>query len=256
MAANKYQYISDHFQSPEIDKYANNYFYNSSLPNGDLQIEIDFRLQEIALHHQIAYSFVNRKWNEIEGRVNQFKKIDENRPANLSDEEDDYLSIKLSQMRSQINSDDGLIMASKSLADETFVIMLWSTIEQFLCRNLTKIEACKLSIDEKDVKINFRWDQILKKYKSYGIDLISIQFYPESNECRVLNNKIKHSNYVDEELSTYENFKTFKGVNFKEIELPLQKYHDMCYIFICEVLKCSGNLLQENNYISPHKIYK
>ena len=76
------------------------------------------------------------------------------------------------------------------------------------------------------------------------MDLTSINSYKNINEIRVVNNKLKHLYFTDEELAKFDNFKDNKGKSLNLVSFPLQNYITSSYHFIYTLL----NLVGETEY--------
>jgi hypothetical protein len=115
------------------------------------------------------------------------------------------------------------------------VIALWATVEQYLSRCLVVAEGA-LGTMPNDAG-SFRWNDLDRRYVTVGIDLRSLTGHAAVNECRVLNNKIKHLGIVDDELSSFPHFAHRRGTRLTDIELDLQRYVNGVFEFVGHTLE-------------------
>jgi len=120
----------------------------------------------------------------------------------------------------------------KIIANESLIINLWATIEQFTNRTLNLINP--------DEKASHRWDILKNKFINNEIDITTIASYDNINELRVVNNKIKHLYFVDEQLAQFENFKDSQGKSLNLISFNLQDYITTSYHFLVTLINKAG----------------
>jgi hypothetical protein len=124
----------------------------------------------------------------------------------------------------------------KAIANESLIINLWATIEQFTNRTLNLVNP--------DGKASHRWDVVKKDFLNSKIDISTIASYEIINELRVVNNKIKHLYFVDEQLASFENFKNSEGKSLNSVSFNLQAYITSSYHFVTTLINSVG----ENTY--------
>lgn len=117
----------------------------------------------------------------------------------------------------------------KCIANESIVINLWATIEQYTNRILKFL----LSNEEFG---SHQWDSLVKKFSANHIDLTSLSSYDTINELRVLNNKIKHSYVVDTTLARFPFFLQYNGKFINEVPLRIHDYTLSSYHFIVQLI--------------------
>lgn len=121
------------------------------------------------------------------------------------------------------------------IANESLVINLWATIEQISTRC---IEITSNS--ESWTRAPHKWSDIIKCYANMNVDLKKAISYATVDELRTLNNKIKHSYIVDEELSKFDFFKEHVGKRIDSISLRVFDYTLAAYNFVCFVTNRTG----------------
>jgi hypothetical protein len=88
-----------------------------------------------------------------------------------------------------------------------------------------------------------KWLELSKRFSRIGIRLATCKSYAGANECRILNNKIKHVGTVDGELSKFGRYSEVAGMPIDKIEIDVQYYANAAYEFIGCVMEVSGDVL-------------
>lgn len=125
------------------------------------------------------------------------------------------------------------------LADESLVINLWATIEQFANRSI--------GISQPDKGKSYKWPDIESSFLNQGVNLKKSMSYQVVDELRKLNNNIKHTYLVDNKLAELDNFAEHKGKTIDQVVLKTFDYTLAAYNFLCFVI----NRIGESEYY-PH----
>lgn len=129
------------------------------------------------------------------------------------------------------------IQKSSRAINRMLVVALWALAEQNLGRVYRQIISIRSNIEPESVKAPYRWDEIKKSYLSEKIDLSQLDDYAIADECRVLNNNIKHSRLVSNTLAKFPMFKTHFNKNLDNISIDIQRYFSGIANFL-------GNLME------------
>jgi hypothetical protein len=92
-----------------------------------------------------------------------------------------------------------------AFADQLLVIGLLAIVEQYCSRTLVELEQF-LRQSRHPRAAPYRWDHIVDRFSSWGLRIIDYTAYADVDECRVVNNKVKHVGSVDTGLSRYAAF--------------------------------------------------
>jgi hypothetical protein len=84
--------------------------------------------------------------------------------------------------------------------------------------------AVKTRVDADTVSSPYRWDNFVKNYASIGIDLSICDSFQDANECRIVNNAIKHDPRVGERLEPFLYFEPYKDNKLMDVPLDMQRY--------------------------------
>ncbi|EJH2591716.1 hypothetical protein NDL33_004518 [Vibrio parahaemolyticus] len=121
----------------------------------------------------------------------------------------------------------------KCIANESMVINLWATIEQYANRILKILLGNQTSSSHV-------WQNLVEKFKEKNIDITTLSSYEVINEIRVLNNKIKHSYVVDNNLANFQFFNEYNGKSISEVPLRVNDYTIATYHFIIQLINIIG----------------
>ncbi|SEH77428.1 hypothetical protein SAMN05660691_01307 [Rheinheimera pacifica] len=120
----------------------------------------------------------------------------------------------------------------RAISNESLIINLWATIEQFTNRTAKLVNP--------EGNSSHHWNVVKQSLSNFGIDVTAISSYSSINELRVVNNKIKHLYYVDEQLSQFESFNGCQGQSLNSINFELQRYISSSYHFLIALINLVG----------------
>lgn len=120
------------------------------------------------------------------------------------------------------------------IANESLVINLWATIEQYANRSQ------KLLIDGESAASSQNWPDIINIFNEKQINIKSFSSYNTIDEMRQLNNKIKHLYYVDKKLAKFDHFKAHFNKSLDSVPFRVQDYTIATYHFICQLINSIG----------------
>lgn len=173
----------------------------------------------VDLHALIAENF-----QEVDAKLDKFAKAINEKEAPLGDEEEREINrIYESRMRDQIFSTDQknrrILHYSSSLA----VVGLWSMCEKNIVRAFKHIHALKgITIQENEIPD--RWDEYKRSFRGLGFPLNDLLHFDDVNECRILNNSLKHSEVVEQELGAFKSFRGLLGKDLSSITFDVKRY--------------------------------
>lgn len=199
-----------------------------------LHSEFFWRFENLCLFHQLINNELNKRNKNLDYYTDEAKKFIK---ENLLDNESYEAQIFVSRYRTNVIDQENIINSICSLGDESTIIGLWAMVEQFSARSYVILEAAVQSKAESEVNPPHRWDKLKNRFDQLGIDLTSLDGYGIINECRVINNKIKHLYYVDDELALFARFASEKGKPIKKLNFPMQDYSDSCHEFIIHLFE-------------------
>ena len=160
------------------------------------------------------------------------------------DEAEEWRAVVFSRMRESLNVHDMETASIQAFGDHLVVVGLWSMVEQYCGRTLLILEkGAENSSTHRDSP--HQWDALAKRFAAAGIVLAGCKSYEGVDECRILNNKIKHSGFVDAQLSRFARFRNDLGKDLRRLQLDLQYYADSVYEFTGCVMEAADDLLPD-----------
>lgn len=190
------------------------------------------RIDDIVMFHRFAM-FTHAQNNQILAPV--FEAFNKHYKLMFNSIGSDPEKISLARMSFQNFDAVAQLRQVECIAHESLVINLWVTIEQISTRCLAIVSS-----SDPEKRSPHKWKDIERLYADRNIILKNAISYSIINELRVLNNKIKHSYLVDDELSLFDSFKIHAGKRIDSIPLRVFDYTLAAYSFICFVTNRSG----------------
>lgn len=193
-------------------------------------------LENLALFNQAAYASVASRDHAAEEISEKHRQLQD-----LSIDPTDEFGYevqqrKLANMRQAVMNTDLESEGIARYADEVTVIASWAFVEKQLNRALLALQSA-LGQPE---NIDHRWPVIEAEYLQCGVNLSQAKGFANADECRKVNNAIKHSGNVSVGLA---NLPAFVGKLNKPLaneQLDTQRYYFAAGEFISSVLvKCS-----------------
>ncbi len=105
----------------------------------------------------------------------------------------------------------------------------------------------KLGHPIQNINVPYRWDQLISLFETKSIILNTLDGYSDADECRVLNNTIKHGDIVSSRLAEFTFFSTLQGENLQKIDYEMQRYYNGISSFIGSLIE-SGNKLLDPSF--------
>lgn len=197
-----------------------------------LKLQAIQRIDDIVVFHQFAM-FTHMQSNQVVAPI--FEAF--NKHCNLMFDHigDDQEQISTARMAYRNFNAAAQLRQVECIANESLVINLWATIEQILTRCLAIV-----SNPAPGKRAPHNWKDIEKHYTNQKVILKKAISYTTIEELRVLNNKIKHSYLVDEELTPFDSFKNHANKRIDAIPLRVFDYTLAAYNFVCFITNRSG----------------
>jgi hypothetical protein len=89
-----------------------------------------------------------------------------------------------------------LTESMEELAQKLAIVGLYGQVESCIKK------MCAIALPKVDAKVLFRWNGLSETLRKTGIEIKTIRCYRQVNQLRCLNNAIKHSDLVGDELAT------------------------------------------------------
>ncbi len=217
------------------------YLFNGSGPLGNLYMELHYHLYDMSRYHQAIIRELNSNDKEVgEWSDNLKVKVEEIKKAVSDEEELELWRYRVSEERVAINNADMEITRSQAFADEFTIIGLWATAEKYLGLVLRHIESHQTNTPIENINAPYRWNDLKSAFLNQSINIESLDGYSDANECRVLNNAIKHGGSVSSALTQFPCFSGELDKELHKIDFEMQRYYNGVYSFL-------GDLIREGN---------
>jgi hypothetical protein len=192
-------------------------------------------------HHHNLCLFHQAIFKQIDQRNAQIQQL-ENKPLASAKLQEELEIVVQHRLWETIHVLDMEKQSIRVFADQLLVIALWAMVEQYCGRTLREVER-SLRNESVETETPHKWSALVRRFRRVGVDVTNCKSYAAADECRVLNNKIKHLGKVDSELSQFERFQTQLGKNLNEVELDPQYYSDFVQEFVTCVMETADTLL-------------
>ena len=196
-----------------------------------MRIKFEQRINDIVIFHRYVVLTYNNNKKILNPIFSEFNKHYSNAFDAIKPEEKHFARLSFKNYNWKEEQEQAKIIANESL-----VINLWTTVEQYTNR-------CLLFVDNNNQK-SYRWDIIKSKFEKKEINLSNISSYSTIDELRVLNNKIKHLYVVDTQLAKFDNFKDHVNKELNYVPFKLEDYIVSTYHFIYKLINSLGNSVQ------------
>lgn len=216
------------------------YLFNIGGPFGDLQGELHWTLFTYVKLHRLAHSGFHEQNVKLDEYASRFGLTSIEAPANELEEQ--ALIGKCRAMDTLIAEDQDL-ERSITVINKMYVVLFWALAEQFLGRIFKKFVSLESGSPIDSIKPPYRWDDFKKQYFLKGLNLELVHDYSIANECRVLNNHIKHNPRVSTALAVFPQFASYSGMLIDEVPIDPQKYLNGVSNFL-------GGLIEKANMIN------
>lgn len=208
-----------------------------AFPTGDdssermsLRLQAKQRIDDIVMSHRYVMAVYDNNKKQYDPVYKEFNEHHSNMFDEISEENKHLARMSFPNYNWKEEQEQ-----VKAIANESLIINLWATIEQFANRTLNLVAP--------NGKSSHRWDVVKKDFFSSGVDISIIGSYESINELRVVNNKIKHLYFVDEQLARFESFKDSEGKSLNAVSFNLQGYISSSYHFLITLINSVGETI-------------
>lgn len=223
----------------------NTYMENIAGPLARIQGELHWHIHDLCRFHQLVYSDLNNESAILDKKYSAFRASFEQEKQNNQD--DEILAIRASRIKSLLIADELVINRVKKFSDEFSVIGLWATAERYLGKVYTQMEHLQTNTPIRDIRLPYRWDDFVTSFQSKSINLSTLKGFEDANECRILNNTIKHAGFVNSRLGEFPFFTPHINKDLTEIDFDMQRYLNGIFNFLGSLIK-SGNKLLDPSF--------
>lgn len=211
------------------------FMFNVTGPLGRLQGDLHWRISDFCRIHQITYKEileVDQGLDKLELDIMQF-----------SGDIDSVEGLKMIRLREAVREREIENRRVIIFVDHITIVGLWAIAEQFLGKIYRETYSIRNGVNPDDVSVPYRWDDFVLKYKNLEIVLSDCENFDNANECRVVNNTIKHDPKVGGKLLNFTYFNSFAGKDLESVPLEMQRYLNGVSNFIGSLIEKANKLL-------------
>ncbi|WP_417733308.1 hypothetical protein [Rosistilla oblonga] len=230
------------FHSPDNDGPLP-YMENIAGPLCSLQGELHWHAFDLCRFHQIMYADLGNRAAHVDAEYERFSKSLEEQRASVNDDSREAFMVYESRTNSAFMNKDIEHARVKHFSDEFAIIGLWATAERYLGKVYANIVALQSGAGVDTVTRPYRWPEFITEYQTLGIDLTTLDGLPDADECRVLNNTIKHGELVDQRLAQFPFFAAHLGAELAKIDFEMQRYLNGVFNFCGSLIEAGNTLL-------------
>lgn len=223
--------------------------YASTIPGGPntywvvghllkVNSELQWLLSDFCRMHQIVYEEIMHIEEQMTYSTKQNKEqLTLTSESDLSEEEyyQELGKIRILDSKIAQNQENEHVI---SFIDQMAIVGLWALTEQFLGKIYRTYIAVTTNVNADTVDSPYRWNKFVDIYKTVGIDISKCDNFVDADECRVVNNAIKHNPTVGDRLEVFSHFQPYKGKKLMEVPLDMQRYLNGVSNFL-------GNLMEK-----------
>lgn len=216
------------------------YFFNVAGPLGALQGELHWTLHTYVRLHHFAYSSFHGHDAKLDAYAASLKA--EKKIASEDFEEYEAEMIERIPRMDFLLAEEVDLKRSVQTINRMFVVALWALAEQYLGKAFQRLVSLRTGVAVESVKAPYRWDAFKTEFLPEGIVLEALHDYALANECRVLNNHIKHSPVISSKLAAFPPFNGHLEEPLERVVIDPQRYLNGVSNFL-------GSLIERGNTI-------
>lgn len=199
-----------------------------------------FHHHDLCLFHQSIYRSIEERLQALETFITEHK-ADLNATYSI----DDWEAVGQARLRETISAWTSETSGIRGFADQLLLVGLWAMVEQYCGRTLILAERA-LRNSSSSTEAPYRWSALQERFSKLGLDLTRCKGYDTINECRLVNNKVKHLGEVDARLASLPGFGSVLGKSLDAVEFPLQRYADAVFEFVGHVMEAVDEILAKS----------
>lgn len=208
---------------------------------GRLYGEAQFELTDLATFHRAAMATAQNLDKHLEQVVANLGGRPS--PPRFNDEDSEgWEELQWSRAQTYIMDTDSRIASIVGYADELCIIGLWAHAEKFLGKILVALTGAEPA---------YQWDEFVRAFGRAGISLAKLPGHDGANECRLLNNALKHGGAVTAALAKSETFVGKEGKSLRELAPDPQPYLLAVHHLIGSLLEVSAQKLGDGEEPRP-----
>lgn len=214
------------------------YFHNLTGPLGKIQVELDWKMSDFCRMQQIIHSHISTNEDSIDNLIEKHRE-----KLNNPTEE----GLGFIHLRENINAQSASNFQTYQFTNQMTVVGLWAIAEQTMGFIYKEMHSSITGVSENKVKIPYKFDEFKKKFINLGINLETLDTFDDANECRTLNNTIKHGHLIEGHILDFTYFKPLSGRAIMDVDFELQRYVTGVIQFLSSLVEEGNHMLDQNH---------
>lgn len=203
---------------------------------------LEWQLTYLCQFHQIIYAALEQRDATIGQTFEQLHKALGEVKASSEDAAEGH-AVAESRLRTAIMDADDEVEKTKNLADHYTIIGLWATAEQYMGKVYVSLASHINRTTAASVNAPYRWDDFHSGFLAFGIDLTTLHDFLDADECRVLNNTIKHAGLVNARLARFAFFAPHQNKDLSQVHFEVQRYVNGVTHFLGSLIEQASRII-------------
>jgi hypothetical protein len=193
-----------------------------------------WELENICLFQQAAHATVASRNERLDTIAAENRAIDHSASIRVlaDDDEREMAMIAKSRRWDRVRAEECTLNTIEAFNAELTTISIWTVVEKNLLQMLTAIEAAA----DKPITKTIHFEALQRRFISCGVDVRALSGFADVDECRCVNNVIKHGGTIGSSLARFPDFAALNGKPIRREILDVQKYLFAAYNFLGGVL--------------------
>ncbi|EJR0682665.1 hypothetical protein O4N82_22960 [Vibrio parahaemolyticus] len=217
------------------------YFYNSMGKLGHIQRELDWKMFDFCRLQHITYNY-------ILGREKAMDEYAEKNKEYLQSANDQSMEGLIAvRQREAMMGETASNWQTFQFSNQMIVVGLWALAEQTLGFVYKSMYSQINNVQESSVKVPYKFDDFKKKFNLMGINIEQLDTYQDADECRTLNNTIKHGHLIEGHIVQFDYFIQHQGKRILDVEFELQRYVKGVVQFLSSLIEQGNQILDPSH---------
>lgn len=222
------------FPPEERDNVPLSYARNTSGRLGHIQSELNWKLADFSKVNRITFDYINKR----------SKFLDEIEISPLTSDPNDIENLMVYRKMSEIIGASDELDQMTSFVDQMTIVGLWALAEQYISKIYKELYSQLRNVPIGQVKSFFSWTDYIREFNTLNLDITTCDNFPNADECRVLNNAMKHDINVEKKLLRFDFFKPYADKTLDEVPFEMQRYFNGVSDFLGSLIEKSTAIIK------------
>jgi len=155
-------------------------------------------------------------------------------------------NLAISRTRTDIIAASDELAQMTHFVDQMTVIGLWALAEQYISKIYKQLYSHVRNVPMRDVKSSFSWTDYTREFNVLNLDILTCDNFQNADECRMLNNAMKHDVNVEKKLLRCDFFQPYLNQRLDQIPVEMQRYFNGVSDFLGSLIEKSNAIIETN----------